>query len=85
MTRKAFGASVLKSSRAHLTVLTELAAEGHGEVGGCARPAVVAKEVLVVVKGSASPFTDLHILKTGLYTVQRKRNEQQKKNKKHFY
>lgn len=65
---------------AHLTVLTELAAEGHGEVGGCTRPAAVAEEVLVVVEGGASAFTDLHILETGLYTVQRQRNEGGKKN-----
>lgn len=57
----------------HLTVLTKLAAEGHGEVGGCARPTAVTKEVLVVVKGGASAFTDLHILETGLDTVQRQR------------
>lgn len=65
----------MKSLCAHLTVLTELAAEGHSEVGGRARCAAVAKEVLVVVKGGASAFTDLHILETGLNTVQSQRNK----------
>lgn len=61
------------SPSAHLTVLTELATEGHSEVGGCAWPTVVAKEVFVVVKGGAPAFTDLHILETRLYAVQRQK------------
>lgn len=56
-------------SSVYLVVLIELTAEGHCEVGGGTGCVVGGKQILPVVKGTASSLTDLHVLETGLHTA----------------
>lgn len=53
----------------HLIVLVQLAAEGHGEVGGCTRGAVAGKQILSILKGAAPAFAYVHVLEAGLDAV----------------